>query len=194
MDSQDAATAGHVYIVGAGRGDPGLITVKGARLLAAADVVLYDDLLDTRLLELTRPDCEKVYAGHRGGRQPEGSRSRQDELNERLITEARAGRRVVRLKGGDPYVFGRGGEEAIALHNAGIPFEVVSGVSAASGVLAYAGIPLTHRNVAATATLVTGHESPGRDDAGVDWAALARLGVRLSSLWAVGVCRRSPKP
>lgn len=176
MDSQDAATAGHVYIVGAGPGDPGLITVKGARLLAAADVVLYDDLLDTRLLELTRADCEKVYAGHRGGRQPEGPRSRQDEVNERLITEARAGHRVVRLKGGDPYVFGRGGEEAIALHNAGIPFEVVSGVSAASGVLAYAGIPLTHRNVAATATLVTGHDSPGRDDAGVDWAALARLG------------------
>jgi len=179
MDSQDAATAGHVYIVGAGPGDPGLITVKGARLLAAADVVLYDDLLDTRLLELTRTDCEKVYAGHRGGRQPEEPRSRQDEVNERLISEARAGRSVVRLKGGVPYVFGRGGEEAIALHNAGIPFEVVSGVSAASGVLAYAGIPLTHRNVAATATLVTGHESPGRDEPGVDWAALARLGGTL---------------
>ena len=175
MNPQAAATVGRVYIVGAGPGDPGLITVKGARLLAEADVVFYDDLLDTRLLELTRPECERVYAGHRGGRAPDEPRSRQDELNERLVTEARAGRRVVRLKGGDPYIFGRGGEEAIALRQAGIPFEVVSGVSAASGVLAYAGIPLTHRDVAATATLVTGHESGDSDDPVIDWATLARL-------------------
>lgn len=174
MSSQSAA-AGCVYIVGAGPGDPGLITVKGARLLAEADVVLYDDLLDPRLLDLTRHDCERVYAGHRGGRQADGPRNRQDELNARLVSEARAGRCVVRLKGGDPYIFGRGGEEAIALGDAGIRFEVVSGVSAASGVLAYAGIPLTHRNVAVTATLVTGHESPERDEPGVDWAALAQL-------------------
>jgi uroporphyrinogen III methyltransferase / synthase len=178
MDSRDAAIAGHVYIVGAGPGDPGLITVKGARLLAAADVVLYDDLLDTRLLDLTGPTCVRVYAGHRGGSRPD-TRSRQDEVNDRLIAEARAGRCVVRLKGGDPYIFGRGGEEAIALRNAGIRFEVVSGVSAASGVLNYAGIPLTHRNVAATATLVTGHESPRLGEQGVDWAALARLGGTL---------------
>ena len=175
MPSSPGATSGRVYIVGAGPGDPGLITVKGARLLAAADIVFYDDLLDTRLLELTRPDCEHVYAGHRGGRQPEGSRSRQDGLNDRLVAEAHAGRLVVRLKGGDPYIFGRGGEEAIALREADIPFEVVSGVSAASGVLAYAGIPLTHRNVAATATLVAGHESPAHDEPGVDWSALAQL-------------------
>lgn len=179
MDEPSAARAGHVYIVGAGPGDPGLITTKGARLLASADVVLYDDLLDTRLLQLTRPDCEHVYAGHRGGRRPDAPRSRQDELNERLVAEARANRRVVRLKGGDPYVFGRGGEEALALRAAGIPFEIVSGVSAASGVLAYAGIPLTHRHVAATATLITGHESPERDQPGVDWHALAQLGGTL---------------
>jgi uroporphyrinogen III methyltransferase/synthase len=168
-------SSGLVSIVGAGPGDPGLLTLKGARLLAEADVVLYDDLLDTRLLEMTRPDCERIYAGHRGGRRPEGPRTRQDELNERLVSEARAGRRVVRLKGGDPYIFGRGGEEAMALQQAGINFEVVCGVSAASGALAYAGIPLTHRNVAATATLVAGHESPDRDSPGVDWEALARL-------------------
>ncbi|MDA0336298.1 MAG: uroporphyrinogen-III C-methyltransferase, partial [bacterium] len=180
-DPQDSAphATGHVFIVGAGPGDPGLITVKGARLLAAADVVLYDDLLDTRLLEHTRPDCVRVYAGHRGGRRPDGDRSRQDEVNQRLIAEARAGRCVVRLKGGDPYIFGRGGEEAIALHEAGVPFEVVSGVSAASAALAYAGIPLTHRNIATTATLVTGHESQGQEGPGVDWATLARLGGTL---------------
>ncbi|MCS5616884.1 MAG: uroporphyrinogen-III C-methyltransferase, partial [Pirellulales bacterium] len=166
---------GRVYIVGAGPGDPGLITLKGARLLAEADVVLYDDLLDTRLLDLARPECERVYAGHRAGRTSDDPGSRQDELNDRLVTEARAGRCVVRLKGGDPYIFGRGGEEAIALREAGIPFEVISGVSAASGVLAYAGIPLTHRGVATTATLVTGHESGDRDDPGIDWPALARL-------------------
>lgn len=170
-----------VHIVGSGPGDPGLITVKGARLLAEADVVLYDDLLDPRLLDLTRPDCERVYAGHRGGRDG-GAPTRQTELNERLVAEARAGRRVVRLKGGDPYIFGRGGEEAMALHEAGIPFEIVSGVSAASGVLAYAGIPLTHRHVSLTATLVTGHGagSGDRDGAGeIDWEALARLGGTL---------------
>lgn len=145
--------------------------------------MLYDDLLDTRLLALTDSACERIYAGHRGGRRPDGPQSRQDEINARLVAEARAGRRVVRLKGGDPFVFGRGGEEALALHEAGIPFEVVSGVSAASGALAYAGIPLTHRNVATTATLITGHESghqPGQSDQpGVDWNALAKLGGTL---------------
>lgn len=166
-----------VHIVGAGPGDPGLITIKGARLLSEADLVLYDDLLDPRLLDLTRPDCERVYAGHRGGRDG-GAPTRQAELNERLVAEARAGRRVVRLKGGDPYIFGRGGEEAIALREAGVPFEVVSGVSAASGVLAYAGIPLTHRHVSLTATLVTGHgATEGAEE--IDWQALARLGGTL---------------
>ncbi|MBT4097961.1 MAG: uroporphyrinogen-III C-methyltransferase, partial [Gemmatimonadetes bacterium] len=167
---------GCVYIIGAGPGDPGLLTVKGWRFLSEADIVFYDDLLDPRVLELTPPACERVYAGHRGGRPTESTR-RQDDLNQQLIDAARAGHRVVRLKGGDPYVFGRGGEEAIALRDAGIPFEVVSGVSAAMAVPAYAGIPLTHRGVAQTATLVTGHEDPS--SANVDWASLARAGGTL---------------
>lgn len=175
MASAPRAVAGCVYLVGAGPGDPGLLTRKGARLLEEADVVFYDDLLDPRLLDLTRPGCERVYAGHRGGRPGR----RQEELNDRLVAAARAGQRVVRLKGGDPYLFGRGGEEALALRAAGVPFEVVSGVSAASGVLAYAGIPLTHRNLAATATVVTGHGDPDPAETGVDWAAVARVGGTL---------------
>lgn len=167
---------GQVYIVGAGPGDPGLLTVKGARLLEAADVVLHDDLLDPRILDRVRDDCQLVYAGHRGGRDGAG---RQVEINQRLIDEARAGRLVVRLKGGDPYVYGRGGEEALALKEAAIPFEVVSGVSAAHGVLAYAGIPLTHRNLSTTATLVTGHEAADADSSPVDWQALADVGGTL---------------
>ncbi|MBT7454031.1 MAG: uroporphyrinogen-III C-methyltransferase [Gemmatimonadetes bacterium] len=176
MDHLPHAMKGCVYIIGAGPGDPGLLTVKGWRFLSEADIVFYDDLLDPRVLELAPPACERVYAGHRGGRPTESTR-RQDDLNQQLIDAARAGHRVVRLKGGDPYVFGRGGEEAIALRDAGIPFEVVSGVSAAMAVPAYAGIPLTHRGVAQTATLVTGHEDPS--SANVDWASLARAGGTL---------------
>ncbi len=171
MDHPSEAVEGRVYIVGAGPGDPGLLTLKGARLLAEADVVFYDDLIDRRLLEHTRPGCERVHAGHRGG----ASARRQEELSRRLVAEARAGRRVVRLKGGDPYIFGRGGEEALALAEAGVPFEVVCGVSAASGAPAYAGIPLTHRGLAAAAVLVTGHEDPSKPESGVDWPSLARV-------------------
>lgn len=170
-DHLPGAAPGCVYIVGAGPGDPGLLTLKGARFLSEADIVFYDDLLDPRLLDLAPTTCERVYAGHRGGRPADSSR-RQDELNLQLIEAARAGRRVVRLKGGDPYVFGRGGEEAIALREAGITFEVVSGVSAAMAVPAYAGIPLTHRGVTQTVTLVTGHEDPAAG--AVDWPSLAR--------------------
>ncbi len=168
------AAPGIVYIVGGGPGDPGLLTLKGAHLVSEADVILFDDLLDRRLLGLARGDCEQVYVGHRGGGSSGGGR-KQEEVNGLLIQLARAGRRVVRLKGGDPYIFGRGGEEAVALAEAGVPFEVVSGVSAASGVPAYAGIPLTHRNVSAAAVLVTGHEDPARGAPGVDWELLARL-------------------
>ena len=134
-------TPGHVYIVGAGPGDPGLITLKGARCLEAADVVLYDEILDRRLLDLARPDCERIYVGKRGGHKSHT----QEEINRLLIRHARKGRSVVRLKGGDPLIFGRGSEEALLLQKAGIPYEIVSGVSAAAGALAYAGIPLTHR-------------------------------------------------
>ena len=171
MEHPHEAVEGRVYIVGAGPGDPGLLTLKGARLLEEADVVFYDDLIDRRLLEHTRPECERVHAGHRGG----GGSRRQEALNQRLVAEARAGRRVVRLKGGDPYIFGRGGEEALALAEAGVPFEVVCGVSAASGAPTYAGIPLTHRGLAAAAVLVTGHEDPSKPESGVDWPRLARV-------------------
>ena len=166
---------GHVYIVGGGPGDPGLLTIKGAEYLRQADIVFYDDLLDDRLLELVRAECDRVYVGHRGG----SSGRTQEDVNNLLITHAREGRCVVRLKGGDPYVFGRGAEEAIALKSAGIPFEVVSGVSAALGVPAYTGIPLTHRNVAAMAVLVTGHEDPNKPSPTVDWGKLALLDATL---------------
>ncbi len=166
---------GCVYFVGAGPGDPGLLTLRGAQYLGEADVVLYDELLDRRLLDLASPTAEKIGVGHRGG---DGRRSL-EQIFDLLITHARAGKRVVRLKGGDPYVFGRGGEEALAVRDAGIPFEVVSGVSAASGVLAYAGIPLTHRNLAAMAVLVTGHEDPTKDSPSVNWKDLAVLDATL---------------
>jgi len=166
---------GRVYFVGAGPGDPGLLTLRGAQFLSEADVVLYDELLDRRLLDLASPAAEKIGVGHRGG---DGRRSL-EQIFELLTTHARAGKRVVRLKGGDPYVFGRGGEEALAVGEAGIPFEVVSGVSAASGVLAYAGIPLTHRNKAALAVLVTGHEDPTKEQPSVDWGDLAKLDATL---------------
>ncbi len=164
-------TPGYVYIVGAGPGDPGLITLKGARYLEAADVVLYDEILDRRLLDLTRPACKKIYVGKRGGHK---SRT-QEEINRLLIRYARLGRCVVRLKGGDPLIFGRGSEEAMLLQKAGIPFEIVSGVSAAAGALAYAGIPLTHRGLAAVAVLVTGHEDPAKSAPSTDWHLLAQL-------------------
>ena len=163
---------GCVYIVGAGPGDPGLLTLKGAQLLGVADVVLYDDLVDPRILDLAPPQCERLNVGHRGG---SGVGRIQEALNEQLIRYARGGKRVVRLKGGDPYVFGRGSEEAMALSQAAVPFEVVSGVSAAAGVPAYAGIPLTHRNISAAAVLITGHEDPGEPSAAVDWRQLAQL-------------------
>ena len=169
------ASPGHVYIIGAGPGDPGLLTLKGSQYIGDADIVLYDDLLDPRLLDLAPPECQLVHVGHRGG---SGGR-RQEELNEQLIRHAREGKRVVRLKGGDPYVFGRGSEEAVALRQAGIPFEVVCGVSAASGVPAYAGIPLTHRNISSAAVLVTGHQDPGEPSPAVDWEQLARISATL---------------
>ena len=161
---------GHVYLVGAGPGDPGLISVKGAQLLAHADLILYDEILDARLLELANEECEKLFVGKRRGKGPS-----QEEINELLVQHAGAGRRVVRLKGGDPYIFGRGSEEGVRLRAEGIPFEVVSGVSAASGALAYAGIPLTHRGITSTAVLVTGHEDPAKPIPSVDWALLAKL-------------------
>ena len=160
--------SGIVYLVGAGPGDPELITVRGLRCLQRADVVVYDRLVDPSLLNEAPARARRVYAGKSPGRVA----LRQEEIEALLIRHARAGRVVVRLKGGDPFVFGRGGEEALACAAAGIPCEVVPGVSSAVAAPASAGIPLTHRGVASGFAVVTGH-CLGEDR--VDWAALARI-------------------
>ncbi len=154
-----AVATGKVYLVGAGPGDPGLVTVKGLDRIRSADCVLYDSLISMRLLNETRSDCERIYVGHRSG-----SRTlNQDEINGLLIANAKAGKIVVRLKGGDPFVFGRGGEECEALARAGVPFEVVPGITSAIAAPAYAGIPITHRDVARSVAFITGHQE-GDDD------------------------------
>ena len=159
---------GSVWLVGAGPGDPGLLSLYGLHALQHADVIVYDALVDTRILQLARPGATLEFAGKRGGR-PSPS---QPDISDRLIRHARAGQRVLRLKGGDPFVFGRGGEEIEALAGEGVAFEVVPGVTAAAGAAAYAGIPLTHRDYAQTCVLATGHLKDG--SAQLDWAALAR--------------------
>ncbi|HEX2204211.1 MAG TPA: uroporphyrinogen-III C-methyltransferase [Longimicrobium sp.] len=161
---------GTVYLVGAGPGDPGLLTVRGAELLARADAVVYDALANPRLLERARPEAELVYSGKRAGQHS----FTQEEINRTLIELAGRHATVVRLKGGDPFVFGRGGEEALALREAGVPFEVVPGVTAGIAATAYAGIPVTHRGASASVTLVTGHEDPTKFETDLDWPALAR--------------------
>ena len=170
MTERARANTGIVHLVGAGPGDPGLLTVSGRAALDRCDVVVHDALANAALL----PDgAERIFVGKRGG----DARSwKQEEINALLIEAARAGKRVVRLKGGDPFVFGRGSEEAQALAAAGIPFEVVPGVTAGIGAAAYAGIPVTHRAVATSVTFVTGHEDPAKDATQTDWHALARSG------------------
>jgi uroporphyrinogen III methyltransferase / synthase len=160
---------GVVYLVGAGPGDPGLMTVRGLMLLRDADVVIHDRLVNRALLDEARPDAVKIFVGKSPG--PGGVS--QATINRLLIGHARLGRSVVRLKGGDPFVFGRGGEEALALANAGIRFEIVPGVSSAVSVPAYAGIPLTHRGLASSFAVVTGSEDPEKLTSRVDWAALS---------------------
>ena len=154
-------TTGIVYLVGAGPGDVGLITVRGAELLRLAEVVIYDYLSNPRLLEHS-PTAEAIYVGKKAA----AHSFTQDQINALLVEKAKAGKRVVRLKGGDPFVFGRGGEECEALVNAGIPFEVVPGITAAIGGPAYAGIPVTHRDFNSSFTFITGHEKEEeyRDD------------------------------
>ncbi len=173
---------GKVYLVGAGPGDPGLLTVKGARALAAAEVVVYDRLLDPSLVALAPTSAERVFVGKERGRQA----LTQAEINRLLVDEGSAGKMVVRLKGGDPFVFGRGGEEAQALAEADVPFEVVPGVTSAVAAAAYAGIPVTHRGVSTAVTIVTGSEDPSKGETTTDWAALARTGGTLVTLmgWA----------
>ncbi len=162
-------TGGKVYLVGAGPGDPGLLTVRGKECLEQADVVLYDYLANPDLLSYAPDHAERVYVGRRG----KGSYPEQETISRLLIERARARKVVVRLKGGDPFVFGRGGEEAEALAAAGIEFEVVPGVTAAVAVPAYAGIPVTHRTLASTLTIVTGHEDPEKPSTALDWSRLA---------------------
>ena len=162
-----------VYLVGAGPGDPGLITVKGLRCLKMADVVVYDYLAPKSLLLHAPDDCEKVYVGKKGGEQ----HISQDEINALILRKAREGKTVVRLKGGDPFVFGRGGEEALALAEHGIDFEVVPGVTSGIAAAAYAGIPVTHRGLSSALAFVTAHEDPTKPASAVDWQALARMGT-----------------
>ena len=157
--------------MGAGPGDPGLVTLRAAELIATADVIVHDRLIPRGSLDGARPDAELVYAGKRPG----ADDTAQAEIERLIVQRARSGRSVVRLKGGDPFVFGRGGEEAEALAVAGIPFEVVPGVTAGVAAPAYAGIPLTHRDDASAVAFVTGHEDPAKDGPALDWEALARF-------------------
>ncbi|MDT8317541.1 MAG: uroporphyrinogen-III C-methyltransferase [bacterium] len=162
---------GKVYLVGAGPGDPELITVKGKRVLEEAEVVIYDRLVGDGILSYVGRDVERVFVG----KEDSFHTMPQEEINRLIVDKAKTGRIVVRLKGGDPYIFGRGGEEAFLLGEEGIPFEVVPGVTAASGVAAYAGIPLTDRRHSSAVTLVTGHKRAGCDMEEVNWKALAQL-------------------
>lgn len=162
--------AGWVWLVGAGPGDPGLLTLHALHALRSADVIIYDALVDERILRLTGNMAELVYAGKRGGKPS----PKQPDISNRIIKLAQAGKRVCRLKGGDPFVFGRGGEEALALVRAGIPFRLVPGVTAGIGGLAYAGIPATHRDTNSAITFVTGHSASGEVPDCIDWDSLAK--------------------
>ena len=176
-----------VHLVGAGPGDPGLLTLRGAEVLAAAEVVVHDRLASSALLDLAPSSAERVSVG----KAPRGPSTPQDEINRLLVEHGRAGRRVVRLKGGDPFVFARGGEEAQALAEAGVSFEVVPGISSAIAAPAYAGIPVTMRNVATSFTVVTGHGDPWADTE-TDWGAVAGLAVSGGTVVVLmGVATRS---
>ena len=160
---------GKAYLVGAGPGNPELITVRGLRLIRQADVIIYDRLIAPELLEEARSDAERIYVG----KAPGHHLATQDEINALLVQQVAADKQVVRLKGGDPFIFGRGGEEALALRAAGLPFEIVPGISSAIAAPAYAGIPVTQRGVATSFTVVTGHDCS--ESSGTDWETLAKL-------------------
>ena len=174
--------SGRVFLVGAGPGDPGLITVAASEALARADVVVYDRLVNERLLDLAPEDAERIYVG----KQPDRHTMKQEEINALLVARAKQGGSVVRLKGGDPFVFGRGGEEAQALAEADVRFEVVPGVTSAIAAAAYAGIPVTHRGLAASVAFVTGHEDPAKGEQDVDWEKLATAVDTLVLMMGVG--------
>jgi uroporphyrinogen III methyltransferase / synthase len=171
-----------IYLVGSGPGDPGLFTVKGVRCMEEADAVVYDRLAPESLLKYARPEAEKTYVG----KKPGNPTMSQEEINDLLVALGRAGKTVVRLKGGDPYIFGRGGEEALALLDAGLPFEVVPGVTSGVAAPAYAGIPVTHRQVSTSVAFVTGHEDPTKDRTDVDWGKLANAADTLVLYMGVG--------
>ncbi|HUA09266.1 MAG TPA: uroporphyrinogen-III C-methyltransferase [Candidatus Acidoferrales bacterium] len=182
--------SGKVALVGAGPGDPGLLTLRAAQAIADADVLLYDALASEPVVALAPAACECIYVGKRGGNHA----MPQDEIEALAIAKAREGKRVVRLKGGDPFVFGRGGEEAQALRAAGVDFEIVPGISSALAAPAYAGIPVTHRDVNPVLTIATGHEDPAKAESGIDWSKLADPHRTLVLLMAMGnlaaICER----
>lgn len=173
---------GKVYLIGAGPGDIKLITVKGLECIQKADVIVYDRLANPRLLSYRRPDAELIYVG----KSPERHTLTQEEINQVLVAEGLKGKIVARLKGGDPYVFGRGGEEGEELRKAGIAFEEVPGITSAISVPAYAGIPITHRDFTSTFTVITGHEEPGKETSSINWSRLAQDPGTLVFLMGVG--------
>lgn len=161
---------GYVYLVGAGPGDPKLLTIKGAECIKKAEVLVYDRLASRRLLSLAKPECEMIYVG----KAPGGHTMHQEEINAVLVEKGLEGKIVTRLKGGDPFVFGRGGEEAEELLKAGIPFEIVPGISSSVAVPAYAGIPVTHRDLTSSFAVITGHEDPTKNESAIEWEHLAK--------------------
>jgi uroporphyrin-III C-methyltransferase len=163
--------AGKAYLVGGGPGRADLITVRGLSLLRRADVVLYDHLIACELLDEVPPHTDKIFVG----KGPNHHLMPQEEITQLIVDRVQAGKHVVRLKGGDPFVFGRGGEEALALARAGLPLEIVPGITSAVAVPAYAGVPVTHRGISTAFAVVTGHESPDKPESTTDWAALAKI-------------------
>lgn len=182
MNTRRSNRIGRVYLVGAGPGDPGLITVKGLKVLRKADVIVYDRLVDETILGEARETAEKIYVGKAANHHTFD----QETINRLLVEKAQEGKRVVRLKGGDPFVLGRGGEEAEALAMRNIPFEVVPGVSSAVAVPAYAGIPVTHRGIASSFTVVTGHKASGKETKPIAWEKLAEGTDTIVILMGIG--------
>ncbi|MCB0207791.1 MAG: uroporphyrinogen-III C-methyltransferase [Anaerolineae bacterium] len=177
--------SGKAYLVGAGPGRPDLITVRGLNLLKQAEVVMYDRLIPQELLEEARPDAEMIFVG----KGPDKHVMRQPQITQLLVDLVRAGKQVVRLKGGDPLVFGRGGEEVLALAEAGLPYEIVPGISSALAGPAYAGIPVTHRGMVTSFAVVTGHEDPNKPESTTDWAALAQVPTLVMLMAAKNIAR-----
>ncbi len=173
---------GKVYLIGAGPGDPGLITVKGLACLRGADVVIYDYLANEKFLDSLKEEAERIYVGKKGG----DHTLSQEQINDLIVAKSREGKVVARLKGGDPFIFGRGGEEAEELSAAGIPFEIIPGVTSAIAVPAYAGIPLTHRDFTSTVAFITGHEDPTKEDSKIAWDKIATGAGTLVFLMGMG--------